>query len=89
MSIEHTLAQYLSEANLLFFKVICYNSEGQYVDEFDNYELKNYNLKMIETYGNYIVENTFVDFHKHTNGSLISHTTIHVYDLIKNEPNSD
>lgn len=68
---------YMQEANLMYFKVVVYDKNDLYINEFDNYDLKNYNLELVRKYANYMVEETQVAFHKNK-GYSISTTIIHI-----------
>lgn len=70
------LEQYLRESRLMYFKIVFYDVNGKYVDEIDNYELKNYTMNTLMKYADYKVFEEQVEFRK-LRGYTISTTIIH------------
>lgn len=72
---------YMRTQSLMYFKVVVYNLHGEYIDEFDNYEEKNYTLDFVRKYADYIVTDQQVSFRKNK-GYTISTTIIHIQEVM-------
>lgn len=72
-----TFEAYMLDTMLMYFKVVVYDENGVYMDEFDNYELRNYKLDLIRKYSDFLVTNTDMVLKKNK-GYTISTTTIHI-----------
>lgn len=72
---------YMHTQSLMYFKVVVFNQHGEYIDEFDNYEEKNYTLDFVRKYADYIVTDQQVSFRKNK-GYTISTTTIHIQEVM-------
>jgi hypothetical protein len=74
-----TFEYYMHNQKLMYFSVVVYNREGVYVDEFDNYDLKNYKIDMTRKYADYLVTQEQTMFRK-SKGYTISTTIIHIQE---------
>lgn len=77
---EMRFEDYMYSQKLMYFKVVVFNEHGEYIDEFDNYELKNYKLDFIGKYANYVVTDQQVAFAKNK-GYTISTTILHIKEI--------
>jgi hypothetical protein len=77
---EMPFETYMHTKSLMYFKVVVFNCHGEYVDEFDNYEEKNYKVELVRKYANYMVTEEQVTFKK-VKGYAISTTIIHIQEL--------
>ena len=76
---EMRFEDYMRSQKLMYFKVVVFNLHGEYVDEFDNFELNNYETNMIGKYADYVVTAQDVHFRKNK-GYTISTTTLHIQE---------
>lgn len=77
---EMAFENYMYSQKLMYFKVVVFDRNDKYIDEFDNYELRNYKTDFIGKYSNYIVTNEQIAFAKNK-GYTISTTIIHIKEI--------
>lgn len=73
---------YMKTKGLMYFKVVVFNSCGEYVDEFDNFEEHNYDMELVRRFADFVVTGETVVFRKNK-GYTISTTTIHIQEVIQ------
>ena len=72
---------YMKTQKLMYFKVVVFNQHGEYIDEFDNFEEKNYKIDLVRKYADYAVTDQHVTFRKNKGYSL-STTIIHIQEVM-------
>jgi hypothetical protein len=72
---------YMQRTKLMYFKVVVFDSKGNYTEEFDNYEERNYTLELVRKYADYAVTNQDVVFKK-VKGYTVSTTLIHIKEVV-------
>lgn len=74
---EMRFEDYMRSQKLMYFCVIVFDEHGVYIDEFDNYDLKNYTLDYVGRYADFVVTDQQLAFKKNK-GYTISTTILHI-----------